>query len=291
MTSHDNSVKVAAVSAVTGIAVGLIAFLNGASFASFVQLVVSFLETFATVGPQHPGFLVSLLAAFIVGLSMNVLPCNMPIVMTLIPATAGKPDRGAVLKTTGAYMVGGIAVLGLLGFVLGLFGSTLTPYVRAYGGFGLFTAGIVLGGIGVFSILVGLREFGLLSLPRISFPFTTALKQKAEQGEGVWKYIFIGAVYSGGSGGCPMPHYQLLLLWIVVSANPVYGAVLLSVYVVGRIVPVAVIGAGLQMRSEQVTEMLAEQYSGLKALNGLIFLVLGSFLVTFLGLRIVVTLV
>lgn len=276
----------AAGSALAGIALGIGLFLSIPGFATLVQGVMSFLEGFATIQPQHPGFLLSLLAAFLVGLSMNLLPCNLPIVMTLIPATAGGQDRGQILRINAAYALGGVLVLAALGFVLGLFGSALKPFVRSYGTTGPVTAGIILGGIGVLTVLWGLQEFRLLSLPRLGIPFATVLKEKAETPEGLTRYVALGAVYSGSTGGCPMPTYQLLLLWIVVSADPVYGAVLLSVYVVGRILPVAIIGAGLRMGPERMTETFKDNYGRMRTANGVVLLTLGCFLLVFMGLRI-----
>ncbi|MFB6193330.1 MAG: sulfite exporter TauE/SafE family protein [Candidatus Nanohaloarchaea archaeon] len=276
----------AAAAIVAGVTLGVALFLSIPSFAAFVQGVMAFLKGFATVQPQHPGFLLSLAAALLVGLSMNFLPCNLPIVMTLIPATAGGKNGGQILRINAAYAVGGVIVLATLGFLLGLFGSALKPFIQSYGSIGPFTAGIVLGGIGILTVLWGLQEFDLLSLPRFRLPFANALRKSAEEQEGLKQYVMLGAVYSGATGGCPMPTYQLLLLWVVVSANPVYGAVLLSVYVIGRILPVAIIGAGLNAGPEDVSSIFKGKYGALKTVNGVILLVLGSFLLTFMGLRI-----
>ena len=43
--------------------------------------------------------------------------------------------------------------------------------------------------------------------------------------------------------GCPMPTYYILLGWVAAAANPVYGALVLGVYGLGRVLPAVGIGA------------------------------------------------
>lgn len=44
---------------------------------------------------------------------------------------------------------------------------------------------------------------------------------------------------------CPMPTYYLILGWVVAVAIPLYGAVLMATYGLGRVAPALVIGAFL----------------------------------------------
>ncbi len=82
-----------------------------------------------------------------------------------------------------------------------------------------------------------------------------------------------------------MPTYYILLGWVVAAANPLYGAVLLGVYGVGRVLPAVGIGAlimaGVERRtvSRSMTSF-RERTSGLT--NGLLA-AMGSYLVVLFG--------
>ncbi len=43
--------------------------------------------------------------------------------------------------------------------------------------------------------------------------------------------------------GCPMPTYYILLGWVAAAANPLYGALLLGLYGMGRVLPAVAIGS------------------------------------------------
>lgn len=287
MTTTAAGDRLAIGSVAVGAAAGLLAFLGLPAFKRYGAAVMGGLGGVTPVEPAAPGLALALAVAFAVGLSMNFLPCNLPIVMSLLPATTGAESRGAFLRRTALYGAGAIAVLGTLGFVLGALGDAVRPFVLDYPAVGVYVAGLVIGGVGLLSVGWGLREVGVISLPSHSLPFMDALRNEVDRHTGASEYVLLGAVYGGTSGGCPMPTYHLLLVWVVVAADALFGAVLLGTYVVGRVLPVAVLGGLFRDRPTQVARLLGGRYGTLRAVNGVVLLAFGSLLVVFAGLRVV----
>jgi cytochrome c biogenesis protein CcdA len=56
--------------------------------------------------------------------------------------------------------------------------------------------------------------------------------------------LVLGGTMGAGMGmGCPMPTYYILLGWVAASANPLYGAIVLGAYGLGRVLPAVGLGA------------------------------------------------
>ncbi len=288
MTATARNDRLAIGALVVGAVAGLIVFASVPAFKVYVAGVMGAVSNVTTVGSQAPGLVIGLAVAFLIGLSMNFLPCNLPIVMSLLPATSGAESRGAFLRRTTLYALGAMAVLGSLGYLLGWAGAKLKPLVFTYPSVGVYVAGTIIGTIGVVSIGWGLREVGTLSLPTLSLPFMDALRAKVDRQSGASEFVLLGAVYGGTGGGCAMPTYHLLLVWVVVAANALFGAVLLSTYVLGRVLPVAVIGAVLREQPTRAASIFGGRYGTLRQVNGAVLLAFGSLLLVFAGLRVLV---
>lgn len=267
-----------------GALAGVASFAALPAFQGYVAAVMGSLSGVTSL-EASPGLALSLGVAFLVGLSMNFLPCNLPIVMSLLPATTGAESRWAFVRRTALYGLGALAVLGTLGAVLGAAGAAVRPLVLGFRTVGVYVAGAVVGGVGLLSVLWGLREVGVLSLPGLTLPFMDALRSEVDRQSGPRAYVLLGAVYGGSGGGCPMPTYHLLLVWVVLAGSAVYGAGLLGTYVLGRLLPVAVLGAVFRDRPTRVARAFRGRYGTLRAVNGLVLLSFGSLLVVFAGLR------
>lgn len=278
--------KGVAIGAVTlGAVAGLGAYAALPAFQTYVTGVMNVVSGVTPLESRAPGHLVAVAVAFLVGLSMNFLPCNVPIVMTLLPATSDTESRGAFLRRTVLYGIGAVAVLASLGFALGWAGAAVKPFVLEYQSVGVYVAGAVIGTIGLLSVGWGLREIGLISLPAFPLPFMDTLRSEVDRQSGATGYVLLGAVYGGSGGGCPMPTYHLLLVWVVVAANAFFGAVLLGTYVLGRVLPVAVLGAVFRERPTRVAELLTGRYGTMRLVNGVVLVTFGSLLLVFAGLR------
>lgn len=255
-------------------------------FQGHVGSVMATLSGAIPAEPPAPAFWFSVGIAFLIGLSMNFLPCNIPIVMSLLPASSGAESRGAFVRRTLLYSTGAVAVLGTLGLILGWAGATVKPIVVDYPTFGVYVAGGLLGGIGLVSVGWGLRELDVVSFPTLTLPVLDAVRRWVDQRSGASEYVLLGAVYGGTGGGCAMPTYHVLLVWIVVAANPVYGAVLLGVYVLGRVLPVAVLGGLLREQPTRAADVFGGRYGALRRVNGVVLSAFGSLLVVFASLRV-----
>lgn len=266
---------------------GLLLYAMLPAFEGYVTWVVAVVDGLGALSPANPGLLVSLGVAALIGLSMNFLPCNLPVVMSLLPATSGEASRTAFVRKTGLYGLGAVLSLGTLGFVLGLLGESLVPLARAYPSVGPYVAGAVIGGVGLLSALWGLREFGVVTLPAVPVPVsvTGPLRQAVDGRDGPGEYVLLGAVYGGTGGGCPLPTYHLLLVWVVVAASPVYGAAVMGTYVLGRVLPVAVVGAVLREHPRRAADLFGRKYGTLRRVNGTVLVGGGCLLVVFTAAR------
>lgn len=278
--------RTAVTAVLAGVAGGLVIFASIPVFQRLVAGVMAALSGAIPLQAQAPGLWISLAVAFLIGLSMNFLPCNIPIVMSLLPATSGAESRSASIRRTVLYAAGAIVVLGALGFGLGWVGAAVKPIVLDYPTFGVYVAGVLLGGIGVISVGWGFRELGVVSFPTFGFPFLDSVRSWVDQQSGAAEYVLLGAVYGGTGGGCAMPTYHLLLVWVVVAASPAYGAVLLGTYVLGRVLPVALLGAVLREQPTRAADVFGGRYGTLRQVNGVILSAFGSLLVVFAALRV-----
>ncbi|MFB6132677.1 MAG: cytochrome c biogenesis CcdA family protein [Halanaeroarchaeum sp.] len=254
-------------------------------FRGYVSGTMQVIGGLTPLDPYAPGLLLSVGIAFLVGLSMNFLPCNLPIVMSLLPATSDATSWGRFSLRTALYGLGAMTALGTLGFLLGAAGDAIRPLVRSYPAVGIYVAGAAIGLVGLLSILWGLREIGTITLPTPSLPFMDALRTTVDRQTGAREYLLLGAVYGGSSGGCPMPTYHLLLVWVVVAADALFGAALLGTYVVGRVLPVAALGAVFHARPKRVAAIFRERSASVRRINGVVLVALGTLLLVFVILR------
>ena len=189
----------------------------------------------------NPGAIVAIGAALIIGATMVVLPCGFPAVFampTILSAREGLPQRTTLSIIFLASSALPLAALGVgLGFageaVLGLLDS-----MSAKMGFAV----ILYSSLGVLALAYALSELGVFHLPsltqRVSGPDMPA------QDRPYRRALVLGSTMGAGMGmGCPMPTYYVLLGWVAAAANPVYGALVLGMYGLGRVLPAVAIGA------------------------------------------------
>ena len=189
----------------------------------------------------NPGAIVAIGAALIIGATMIVLPCGFPAVFampTILGAREGLPQRTTLSFIFLASSALPLAALGVgLGFagdaVLGLLDS-----MSAKMGFAV----ILYTSLGVLALAYALSELGVFHLPsltqRVSGPDMPA------QDRPYRRALVLGSTMGAGMGmGCPMPTYYVLLGWVVAAANPAYGAIVLGMYGLGRVLPAVAIGA------------------------------------------------
>ena len=195
----------------------------------------------STASASNPGALVAVGAAFIIGATMIVLPCGFPAVFampSILSSRKGLHERAALSLVFLASSTLPLAAVGIgLGFggdaVLGLLDSMkarMTFAVVLYSSLGVIAMAYSLSQLGLFYLANPLSRVSGPNMPSQDRPYRRSL--------------VLGSTMGAGMGiGCPMPTYYVLLGWVAAAANPLYGAIVLGVYGLGRVLPAVGIGA------------------------------------------------
>ncbi|MEE8369621.1 MAG: hypothetical protein V3S00_02495 [Dehalococcoidia bacterium] len=230
-----------------------------------------------------PGALVSVGVAFVIGAAMIVLPCGYPSVFvmpSILGSRKGLAQRGVLSLL---FLLGSALPLAVVGVGLGLAGSGVLDLLGPMSAKMSFAVGLY-SALGLLAIAYALGELGAFHLPSLFGRITGP--NLPDQERPYRRALVLGGTFGGGLGiGCPMPTYYILLGWVVVTANPLYGAILLGVYGLGRVLPAVALGAlivaGTDRRkvSHGMTSF-RERTSGLT--NG-VLAAMGSYLVVLFG--------
>ena len=190
---------------------------------------------------NNPGAFVAIGAAFIIGATMIVLPCGFPAVFAM-PSILGSRKGLSQRTMLGLIFLAASALpLAALGVGLGFAGDAvlgLLDSMSARMGFAVVLYSV----LGVVAIGYALSEVGLIHLPSL----TSRLRSPnmPDQDKPYRRSLVLGSTMGAGMGmGCPMPTYYILLGWVAAAANPVYGAIVLGAYGLGRVLPAVGIGA------------------------------------------------
>ena len=237
----------------------------------------------SAVAAGGPGAIVSVGAAFVIGAAMIVLPCGYPSVFvtpSILGSRKGLAQRGVL---SGLFLLGSALPLAAVGLGLGFAGEGILDLLSEESARMSFAVGLY-SALGLVAIAYALSELGLFHLPSLTSRITGP--NLPDQEKPYRRAVVLGATFGGGLGiGCPMPTYYILLGWAAAAANPLFGAVLLGVYGLGRLVPAVALGAlivaGTDRRKvSQGMTSFREKTSGLT--NG-VLAAMGSYLVVLFG--------
>jgi cytochrome c-type biogenesis protein len=237
----------------------------------------------SAVSAGGPGSLVAIGAAFVIGAVMIVLPCGFPsvfVVPSILGSRKGLSQRGVL---SGLFLLGSALPLAAVGVGLGFAGEGVLNLLEPMSAkmslaVGLYSA------LGLLAIAYALSELGVFSLPSLTARMTGP--NLPDHDRPYRRALVLGGTFGGGLGiGCPMPTYYILLGWAAAAANPLYGAILLGVYGLGRVVPAVALGAlitaGTDRRKvSQGMTSFRERTSGLT--NGILG-GMGSYLIVLFG--------
>ena len=249
--------------------------LDISSFADLQQLLLS--------NPSSAKSIVSIGIAFAIGASMVVLPCGFPSVF-LVPTILNSRPRLAQRVMLGLlFLAGSALLLAAAGVVLSYFGVGivgLIPTKKAK----MVTAAVFYSVLGVVALGYALSALGLLRLPVLQARVTGP--QLPGQHRPYSQSFILGATFGGGLGvACPMPTYYLILGWVVAAASPLYGAILMASYGLGRVVPAlgigAMLAAGANRRS--VSRRMALVQERIELPMALAMAAVGAYLLVFFG--------
>ncbi len=129
-----------------------------------------------------------------------------------------------------------------------------------------------------------LSQLGVIHLPSL----TAKVKNPdmPDQGKPYRRSLVLGSTMGAGLGmGCPMPTYYILLGWVAAAANPLYGALLLGLYGLGRVVPAVLIGALITggMERRKVSKSMATLREKTDGITNGFLTAMGSYLIVLFG--------
>ena len=230
-----------------------------------------------------PGALISLGVAFVIGASMIVLPCGYPSVFvmpSILGSRRGLAQRGALALL---FLAASALPLAAVGLGLGFGGDAVLSQLdemSARMGFAV----VLYSGLGLLAIGYALSELGMFRLPTLFS--RVAGPDLPDEEKPYRRAVVLGSTFGAGLGiGCPMPTYYILLGWAVAAANPLYGAILLGAYGLGRVAPAVVLGAIIVAGTDRRTvsrgmTSFRERTSGFA--NG-VLAAMGSYLIVLFG--------
>lgn len=195
----------------------------------------------AAVDAGGPGSLVAIGAAFVIGATMIALPCGYPSVFVMPSILGSKKGLSQRAALSLLFLAASALPLAALGLGLGFGGEAVLDLLDEMSA--RMTLSVVLySALGLLAIGYALSELGALQLPSL-FSRVTGPKLP-DQDKPYRRAVVLGSAFGAGLGiGCPMPQYYIILGWVVAAANPLYGAILLGVYGLGRVLPAVAIGA------------------------------------------------
>jgi len=188
-----------------------------------------------------PGAAIAFGAAFIIGASMIVLPCGFPAVFAM-PSILN--SRKALHQRTALsliFLAASALPLAALGVGLSFGGEAVLGLLDSMKAKMTFAV-VLYSSLGILAIGYALSQLGVIHLPSL----TARVKNPDMPGQDkpYRRSLVLGSTMGAGLGmGCPMPTYYILLGWVAAAASPLYGALLLGLYGLGRVLPAVVIGA------------------------------------------------
>ncbi|MCH7835740.1 MAG: hypothetical protein IH864_02635, partial [Chloroflexi bacterium] len=187
------------------------------------------------VSAGGPGSLVAIGAAFVIGAVMIVLPCGFPsvfVVPSILGSRKGLAQRGVL---SGLFLIGSALPLAAVGVGLGFAGEGVLNLLSEQSARMSFAVGLY-SALGILAIVYALGELGLFNVPSLLGRITGP--DMPDQEKPYRRALVLGGTFGGGLGiGFPLSTYYILLGWAAAAANPLYGAILLGVYGLGRLVP------------------------------------------------------
>jgi len=197
------------------------------AFALFSIILIGIFYLFTT-----PGQTANVAFAYVVGLSMIVLPCTLPLAFVIVPMAMGKgPKKGLIM----ALLFGlGLAItLSMYGLFVAIVGKSL-GLNQAIGGAGTVSRILfIIGGLAAF--IFGLSELNLINfrMPTYKGSYPAFITKQGDY----LKAFFLGLFLGNAGVGCPNPLFYVLLGDIAVTGNLLTGWWLGFVHGIGRATP------------------------------------------------------
>jgi len=237
------------------------------AFILFSTLIIGVFYLFNT-----PGETANLAFAYVVGLSMIVLPCTLPLAFVIVPMAMGKsPKRGFLMSLF--FGLGLSITLALYGLFVAIIGKTI-GLDQAIGSAGSVSRILfIIGGLSAF--IFGLSELNLIrfKIPSYGGSYPEFI---TKQGDYI-KAFFLGLFLGNAGVGCPNPLFYVLLTDIAVLGDAANGLWLGFVHGVGRATPLIFLTV-LGILGVNAVGSIAKKTAVVKKWTGITLILLGAFI-------------
>jgi cytochrome c-type biogenesis protein len=246
------------------------------SLKKFLVLLAFLLFSALLIGGAYalttPGDTVTITFAYVVGLSMIVLPCTLPLAFVIVPLAMGKkPKKGLFMALF--FGLGVSITLSLYGLFVGVLGGSLGLDDAINSAGTVSRVLFIIGGISAF--VFGLSELKLIrfSLPSYSGSYPTIIQNQGDY----LKALFLGLFLGNAGVGCPNPLFYVLLGNIAVIGDAATGWWLGFVHGVGRATPLLFL-AILGILGVNAVSSIASKTALVSKITGISLVILGAFI-------------
>ena len=212
-----------------------------------------------------------LVASYVSGMTMLVLPCTLPMVLVIVPLVMGGELRRGVAMVA-AFGLGVSSTLAVYGAVVAEVGSSLglNTATRAM----WFTGGAA-------AWVFGCSQLGLFRLRIPGVGIRTGRISRLRPGP--LQALLLGVLLGNAGLGCPCPAWYLLLTGVASSGSPAYGAAVGFAQGLGRVTPVLALAVAALLGVD-ATAGLMRRRAAVERGSGAVLVVLGSAIVAFMAL-------
>ena len=242
-------------------------WLIGTAFVLFTVLLLGAFYLFMT-----PGETVNLAFAYVVGLSMIVLPCTLPLAFVIVPLAMGKDAKKGLLMSL-FFGLGLSITLSIYGLFVAIIGKSI-GLDQAIGSAGIVSKILfMIGGLAAF--VFGLSELDLIKfkMPSYKGSYPDFIQKQGDY----LKAFFLGLFLGNAGVGCPNPLFYVLLGDIAVIGSIANGWWLGFIHGVGRATPLIFL-AILGILGVNAVGNIAKKTAVVAKWTGISLILLGAFI-------------
>lgn len=219
-----------------------------------------------------PGQTVNIAFAYVVGLSMIVLPCTLPLAFVIVPMVMGKSAKKGLIMAL-LFGLGLSITLSLYGLFVAVIGKSI-GLDQAVGSAGTVSRILfIIGGLAAF--IFGLSELNLI---KFKIPVFKGAYPSFIQNHGDYLKAFFLGLFLGNAGvGCPNPLFYVLLGDIAVVGSIANGWWLGFIHGVGRATPLIFLSI-LGILGVNAVSNIAKKTAIVTKWTGISLIALGAFI-------------
>jgi cytochrome c biogenesis protein CcdA len=203
------------------------------------------------------------LAVFAGGLISAASPCVLAAIPLIIGYVGGY--SGGDKKKAAVYSLVFILGLSITFTVLGAAASVMGQFL-SFAGQWLYI------GLAVIAVVMGLQLMGLISIP---LPFQ---KTRQVKSRGLWGAFLLGLLTGTVSSPCATPVLAVILAYVSIQGNILYGGSLLFVYALGHCALIFIAGLSIGLTESMISSKGMKNFSLYsKRLSGSLLVAIGLY--------------